>query len=355
MADMLGSAIGAFGSSQIKPTWYSKPVEKNLDWLTGRFRGDDATLQGFLNNFTRSSADTLAKLKAAGAQAGTDYNNLFQQNSGYNPLDTYSTLRRDNLAALKDWSGQLEGAGSRGDNLAMAALGMGGRPDSSYASVLRSDRVSRNLAPVLGNIMSSLGRDTESVGNQRALNLGNLVSLINSRTNAPMIGYGMEMDPANALMALRSGETGLLGQQAGVAKDNTAGFYMKPDTLTQVGNSLNGFNDALWQNVGNAMSVYSSLYGGGMGGGGGIKTGNPGGGGYAQTSGPVGGFGGGAGGGGGGGSGINLSQIMSLFGGNKGSAPAAQSYNPWGNYTAPQSSTPFTDYYNSTGGLWGGN
>jgi hypothetical protein len=327
MASILGSALGAFANNSVAPIVYDKTSKQNLKWLGKKFQNDDAQYQNALQAFNNRNAATTEQLKSLASQAGTDYNNLFLANQNYNPLDTYATLRSGNLAALKDWSGQLEGAGSRQDKLALAAMGLGGRPDSSYATALRADRVSRNVAPVLGQIFGSLGADTSMVGNQRAQNLGNLTNLINLRTNTPLIGYGMELDPINALMGVRGGQVGQLGDMVDVARNNTAGFQQKTDTLGQVANSLNSANDALWQNVGNALSVYSSLYGGGMlggmggmGGGGGIQTGSA----------PI------------GSSTFNLGSGYSTPPAGTGSSINAQgypvmtapgSYNPWANYS----------------------
>jgi hypothetical protein len=217
-----------FGGARPEQQYYNPRVTRNLNYLGRQFQDDDAALRAILDRFSTSSANALARYRQAGDQAGLDYDALFQANRGYDPLETYDRIRAGNLAALRDFSGELENRGSRQDKLALAALGMGGRPDSSYATALRADRVSSNIAPVLGNIMSSLGSDTATIGNQRAQNLSQNLDLIGLRTQAPLTGYGMELDPLNALLALRGSQTGLLGQQAGVARDNSAGWYQKP-------------------------------------------------------------------------------------------------------------------------------
>jgi hypothetical protein len=354
MGSPLGGILGAFANNTIAPILYNKQAGKNLNWLGSNFKGDNTAYQNALDAFTKSNADVTGRMHDNSLTAQNDYNNLYQANQNYDPLSTYASIRSGNLNALKDYSGQLENAGSRNDKLALAAMGMAGNPNSSYGSILRADRVSQNMAPVLGNIMSSLGNDTAMIGNQRAQNLGNLSNLIDLRTNAPMIGYGMQMDPANALNAIRMNQLGQLGNTVDIAKNNTAGFQQKTDTLGQVANSMNNFNDSMWQNVGNALSVYSSLYGGGAGGmmggmgggggggGGGIKTGsapvgngtfsmNAGGGGSMPSM-----------GGGGGGGGIDVNTILSLvkmfqgggggMGGGVASPQQPTNYNPWSNY-----------------------
>jgi hypothetical protein len=331
VASLLGSALGAFASNSISPISYDPQSRKNLKWLGQKFQNDDAAYQNALTAFNNRNAQTTDQLRSLASQAGTDYNNLFLQNQNYNPLDTYATLRSGNLAALKDWSGQLENAGSRQDKLALAAMGLGGRPDSSYASTLRADRVARAVAPVLGSIFNNLNSETATIGNQRAQNLGNLVNLIGLRTDTPLIGYGMELDPVRALMGIRSGQVAQLGDTVDVARNNTAGYQQKTDTLGKVANSLNAANDALWQNISNAISAYSSLGGGGMLGGlGGMMGGMLGGGGIKTGSAPV------------GASTFNLGSGYGTPPAGTGSSINAQgypvmtapgSYNPWANYS----------------------
>jgi hypothetical protein len=330
MASILGGALGAFANNSVSPIQYNRQATKNLNWLGKQFQGDNTDYMSALNAFRGANTATIGRVRDAANQAYNDYQNLYDRNLTYDPIGEYERLRSGNLSALKDWSGALEGAGSRQDKLALAAMGMGGRPDSSYSTALRADRVSRNIAPVLGNIMSSLGSDVVNLGNQRAQNLSNLATLIGLRTETPMMGYGLELDPANALAAIRGNQIGQIGDVVDVAKNNTAGFQQKTDTLGKISNSLNAANDALWQNVGNAMSVYSSLYGGGMLGG---------------MGGGLGGLMGGMGGGGGGistGSRPAGSNTFSIGAGGAAPSPYAGTYAP--NYGAPQQYNPWANY-----------
>jgi len=263
----MGLLGNLFGGGRPKQIYYNSGIKRNLNFLGRQFQDDDAALRAILDRFNTSSANALARYRQAGDQAGLDYDALFQANRGYDPLETYERIRTGNLAALRDFSGQLEGMGSRQDKLALAALGMGGRPDSSYATALRADRVSRNIAPVLGNIMSSLGSDTAMIGNQRAQNLSQNLGLIGLRTQAPLTGYGMELDPLNALLALRSSQTGLLGQQAGVARGNSAGWYQKPGIVDYWDRAMQ-----LASRTASTVGQWASLMGG-MGVGGGFGSG----------------------------------------------------------------------------------
>jgi len=336
-----------FGGGKPVPIFYSRPVNKDINWLAGNFKGDDAAYQNALDAFNTANANTTAQLAKNATQANADYNNLYQANQNYNPLDTYATLRSGNLNALKDFSGQLEDAGARNDKLALAAMGMGGQPDSSYASILRADRVSKNMAPVLGNIMSSLGSDTSMIGDQRNQNLSNLTNLINLRTNTPLIGYGMQMDPANALQAIRGNQIGQLGGLGDASRNNTSGYYTKPGAVDYWDRGMQSISRTA-SVAGQVMGLMGGMGGGGMGGGGGGNA--------AQSfqGFQLGGMSPNAGGGsgpsmqsmgGGGGGGMDMNTIMSLikmFQGNQAPAqPMSQSYNPWSNYGGGQ------DYYDT--------
>lgn len=339
-----------FGGGRPDQIYYNSRINRNLNFLGRQFQDDDAALRAILDRFSTSSANALARYRQAGDQAGLDYDALFQANRGYDPLETYDRIRTGNLAALRDFSGQLEGMGSRQDKLALAALGMGGRPDSSYATALRADRVSRNIAPVLGNIMSSLGSDTAMIGNQRAQNLSQNLDLIGLRTQAPLTGYGMELDPLNALLALRGAQTGLLGQQAGVARDNSAGWYQKPGIVDYWDRAMQSASRTAstvgqWASLFGGGGALGGLMGGGMGGGGGQS---------GQSTPPLGQFtpsGGGGGidlaaiaqiigalrgGGGGFGSGFNLGGGIPSFGSNYSAPmPAPATSIPAWQYSGP--------------------
>jgi hypothetical protein len=346
-----------FGGGQPTPVWYSKPVSKNLNYLSGLFQGDNGTYQHALDAFNLANQNVTGQMAKNATQAQGDYNNLFQTNQNYNPLDTYNSIRSGNLGALKDFSGQIAGQGSRDDKMALAAMGMGGQPDSSYASILRSDRVSKNIAPILGNIMSSLGSDTATIGDQRNQNLANSENLINLRTNAPMIGYGLQLDPANALNSMRMNQLGQLGSAADIAKNNAAGWYTKPGIVD--------YWDRGMQSLSRTAAVAQQAEGlaGGMGGmGGGMGGGGGGGGGASQAfqGFQLGGMqpsasGGSAPssiGGGGGGGGMDMNTIMSLIkmfqGGNGisgiGGLMGQQPSNPWGNYSGGTSLPPASSF-----------
>lgn len=280
MSSPIGSALGAFASNSVAPIVYDKTSKKNLKFLGEQFQGDSNALQAYQDQFAKANQGVINAYNTLRPQLQQGYQDLYSRSLQADPLADYERLRSGNLAALKDYSGYLEGRGSRADSLALAAMGMGGRPDSSYSTALRADRISRNISPALGQIMASLGSDTSTIGNQRAQNLNNSSVLLSELGQAPMVGYGLELAPSNSLLAMRNGQLGVLGNTVDVAKNNTAGWQQKSDSLGKVANSMNAFNDSMWSNIGNALSVYSSLYGGGMlggmggGGGGGIKTGS---------------------------------------------------------------------------------
>lgn len=311
MPDPTGSFLqGAFGSDAVKQQFYDKQANKNQKWLGKQFQSDDSRMQDWLNDYIEANQQRIADVNRLRGKAETDYDALFSDWRGYDPTGTYERMRKGNLDALAGWAGSLEDRGRRQDDLARAAMGMGGRPDGSYERTLRADRVSRNISPVLGTIFSNLGSDFSAVDNARRSNTSGLMDLVGARTNTAFLGDGMELNPSRALMAMRGGQYDQLGQAVDNAVANTAGWRQVRNTADRIGDGLNSANDAMWSNINNAVSAYSSLYGGGM----------------------LGGMGGGGGGGGG---------LMSLFGGGGGGGMnfgggGGYSYNPYGNYVVGQ-------------------
>lgn len=326
----LGGFLSAFGKTKQTPQWYNSGVTKNLDTLAGAYGADNDVAMKALGAYGTANDARIANTKRLAGMAEQDYSNLFKSSQTYDPLASYERLRSGNLASLKDFSGALADQGRRQESLAMQSLGLGARPSGSYEKALVADRVSRNTAPVLNTIYGNLGQDTGVVGNQQTQNLSNLASLINARTATADYGAGLELNPANALMALRDAQIGQQGNIAGATRANLSGYSYTPNTLAKVGNAITAAGQGMSEGVGQLASIAGSVMG--LGGAGGIASGLLGGGGGAKAQ-PQ----------------QNLSpayQAMTYQPVNYAalSSPSAASYSPYGVYGMPQSPYSYLRY-----------
>lgn len=262
----LGGFLSAFGKTKKTADYYNQGVNDNLNTLTGYFGGDNATAQKALDAYGTANTERIANTKRLAGLAESDYSNLFKNSQTYDPMASYERIRSGNLSALQGLSGSLADQGRRQESLAAQSLGLGARPSGSYEKALIADRVSRNTAPIANTIFGNLGSDTVNVGNQNTQNLGNLANLINARSATADYGAGLELNPMNALMALREGQTNLLGNQAGVAKSNLAGYTYNPNTLAKIGSAITAAGEGMSEGVGQVAGIAGSLMGGGAGG-----------------------------------------------------------------------------------------
>lgn len=258
----IGSVIGAgFGSNKSTQQFYNPWVNTNLSWLGEGFKNDGKAINDALAAFTQENATRTANNNRLRGMAESDYNMLFGQTQGYSPMADYERLRTGNLGALKDWSGILGEQGRRSESLAQAALGMGGRPSGSYEKALVADRVSRNVAPVINTVMGNLGRDTSALGALRFQNTGQAADLIDARTNTANIGYGDSLAPAYAMMGFRDAQTNLLGNQANVASENSAGWQKKSNWADRIGAAVQAFDTTLNRDIGIAADAIGKIGG----------------------------------------------------------------------------------------------
>lgn len=310
---IVGQIIG--GEPKVLPIPYDQGIQTDVtgyrDWLN-RIRGlDESDLAGYSTALKSIFPEAT---KIAGQDVAT-FGDLINRNLNYDPLSSYERIRTGNLAALGDWAAKLGGFGSSADKLALAARGYGNRGGSSYENILRTDRISKNIAPVVGSVLSNLGRDTGITQADRLNNIINTYQLMQARSDVPFRNVDRLLSPIQARGTTAAGSLANFGNLAGTARSNIAGFKEKKSP---------------WQLAGEAgdelVNTYMQLYGlGGLGGAGGGSM--------------AGIFGAGKPGaaGGGGGTGLDLNAIMKMFnlggggggGGGGGSAQAPGYY--WNN------------------------
>lgn len=261
--EAMGSALsGFFGADKLKRIAYD-------DSLRDTQTGQAAALGKLRETAGRVGQTYEDRITAALPQALTIANQnigtlgeLGEQYKGFDPTSTYERIRGGNIASLADQFVNLASQGERGDKLALASMGYGGRGPGAYESILRSDRISRNIAPVLNTIFGNLGRDTAGLNQDRLANLAATMAIMRERQGLPASTAGLALLPYQAQAAMLGDEIGMGGDLAGAVEANTAGFQSKK-------NKWANFFQQSGRALDQAADAYISMYGGGMMGGGG--------------------------------------------------------------------------------------
>lgn len=279
--EAMGSAIGGFfGGPKLKKIVYDdslRDTQTAQAYSLGKLREDAARAgQAYEDRITAALPQAMA---ISQENIGT-LGELGKQYQGFDPTSTYERIRGGNIASLADQFVNLASRGAKEDKLALASMGYGGRGPGAYESILRSDRISRNIAPVLNTIYSNLGRDTAGLNQDRLANLAATLSILRERQSLPASTAGLALLPYQARASMLGDEIGMGGGLAEAIEGNTAGFQSKK-------NKWANFFEQSGRALDQAADAYISMYGGGMmggmGGGGGGAAGAAGGAGTRMT------------------------------------------------------------------------
>lgn len=267
--ESLGGGIAdLFGADQgkLKQHFFSDSIAGSIPGLTGRGNRIGNLDDTSLSNFQRAVNSAFDQSRGfAGEDVGA-LGGLINRGAAYDPLETVDRIRSGNFDALNGLFGQLEDRGASADKLSLAARGFGGRGGSSFENILRSDRTSRNLAPVANTIFQNLAPQINAASSDRENNIGQVLSLIANRAQRPYQNLDALLSPVEARQNALSGSINNLGALSDVAKTNTSGFQFIPNRWrSMLGNTGAGLDSA----VGTLMSLYGSGALGGAGGGGG--------------------------------------------------------------------------------------
>lgn len=198
---------------------------------------------------SRLNADSVGRLGELATQYQT-----------FDPTSTYERVRGGNIASLADQFVNLATYGQQADKAALAARGYGGRGPSSYESILRSDRISKNIAPVLATIYSTLGADTTSLNNNRLANLASIIPALQYRGALPGATDMRSLLPYQAEANMLADRVNTGGSLAAATKANVQGVRSTP-------NKWANFFQQQGRMVDQAADTAIDLYGGAMMGG----------------------------------------------------------------------------------------
>jgi hypothetical protein len=246
-----GIANAIDGGPKLNPVYYSGPINDQINQLTLAQTGN------------RAANDTdLARLNAEYLKAGGEVAKMAPGDQAIiaslvkertDPFATYQNVGNFNVGLLDRLASNLATQGQAGESRRMAALGYGGRGDSTYGSNTLLDRISKNLAPVYANTIATTGRDASAIDAGRIAQNQNTVGLLNYRANIPGRALDYYAAPITARNQVTDAEIAQLLGLGTAAKANTAGFREKQTALGSIAGSLDS-----------AVDTGMSLYGGGM-------------------------------------------------------------------------------------------
>lgn len=275
-----GKAIGGFFKDDLLKHWTNEELHNVQEQQALALGGLKAKADAAAAAYAAAVGKSTPAIEALNLDTQGRLSGLADQFTGFDPVANYERVRGGNIASLADQFTKLASLGQEGDKTRLASLGYGGRGPSSYESILRSDRISRNIAPVLDTIYRNLGTDTAGLNNNRLQNLAATLAILKERGMLPGATDARALLPYQAEAGLFGGQVGLGGELANATGANFQGFETKK-------NPWKNFFEEGGKSADRAFDAYMSIYGGGMLGGGG--------------GGGLGGIMGGGGGGGGGG------------------------------------------------------
>lgn len=281
--EAFGSAIGGFfGGPKIKPIEYNKYLTDVINDQVAGLRSLRKTGDAAADAYAAAVAASTPEIQALNKDTIGRLGGLADQYSGFDPTSTYERIRSGNISSLADQFVNLASLGQEGDKVALASRGYGGRGPSSYESILRSDRISRNIAPVLNTIFGNLGSDSTSLNANRLANLANVIPTLAYRGTLPGATDERALLPYEARLSMLGREIPLSGVAADVSKANIAGYEQTQNKWANFFQQMGRATDQLGDT---ALSLYggqlTGMLGGG-GGGGGLGGGLPAGAVYAQ-------------------------------------------------------------------------
>lgn len=214
-----------FGKTKYKPLSISEPLKDSINLTSGasmdRFRRRKGET---LDAFGDLARRTLPRIEGAVDQGLSDVGFASSMLRGFNPLQTYETIREGNIQALTGLSDALSGVGRREERALSARLGLAGRPQSSARDLIRSTGTATAFAPIANTIFSNLGTDVSRIGQQVGETAGGLSALAMLRPDLFGSLYGYAMAPLEAEAAGLGMETSALGALADAIRKNYAGM-----------------------------------------------------------------------------------------------------------------------------------
>jgi hypothetical protein len=234
----LGEIIGAFGKTKTTQQLYNEALGKAITGSAESVAGNRALSDQDIAAYGAASKGAAARTEGLVGQDNATMAGMIGRAAGYDPMAAYRGLGDYQTGLFNQFAKGLANQGKAAQNLQFARMGYGGGSGSTYTGRSVMDRISGNLAPAYASVLGNLGRDT-SLLNQAQLGQTSAASnLMNQRIAAQGAPAQYLLNPALARAQMASQESANLGQLAGAAKGNTAGFRAEQDLVGKLGGAI---------------------------------------------------------------------------------------------------------------------
>jgi hypothetical protein len=234
----LGEIIGAFGKTKTTQQLYNEALGKAITGSAEAVAGNRALSDQDIAAYGAASKGAAARTEGLVGQDNATMAGMIGRAAGYDPMAAYRGIGDYQTGLFNQFAKGLANQGKAAQNLQFARMGYGGGSGSTYTGRSVMDRISGNLAPAYASILGNLGRDT-SLLNQAQLGQTSAASnLMNQRIAAQGAPAQYLLNPALARAQMASQESANLGQLAGAARGNTAGFRAEQNLVGKLGGAI---------------------------------------------------------------------------------------------------------------------
>lgn len=215
------------GGTKSSPVFSSKKLQAGIDSSVASANRFQNRRNSILDVYGNLSENYMAQAQKMLPDSIGDVSLASQKARSIDPMETYRTVRDENLAALGRQADMMSGVGKREESIAAARLGMAGRPTSMARDVLRSNRANAALAPTVNSIFSNVGRDSSGINADQASTVELLMQLASARPDVFNSYLNMALNPMRAEADGLNAEGSFWQQLANAAKTNTAGVNVE--------------------------------------------------------------------------------------------------------------------------------
>jgi hypothetical protein len=263
---MLGGILDAFMPGKTKTRYFSDDLNRQAQGAIQSMPQYREAQAQDLSRYTGALNRAVPQVENLAAGDTGLLGQLIGQRTG-SAMDTYQGVGNTQMGLLQQIIGSIANQGTGALNQQMARMGYGGRGGSSFQTNQLLDRISANIAPVASQMMGNIGRDASAIEMANTGRLGEIMGMMNARSNIPLRTADLMLAPAEARNRMLMNEIMALGGFGDVTRGNVAGFEYQQNpwaaAATSVDNQINRSMDR-------AAGMIGGVGGGGGGGGGGL-------------------------------------------------------------------------------------
>lgn len=258
----LGKMVGSFLPSKLQRLTYDPAVAQlTTDYAKNTFPG-----------LQQANAADLANLSSDVAQYRGLFGQMIPRDIGLlgslanryaqaDPFSQYQQVGNYLFGQAQKGAEAIGGGATFADKLAQRQLGLADRPASSLGARFIANRSASNALPLFSQALSGIGSDFGALQSAGQQNFANTLTALGQQYQLPQAQLALSQLPIGVRQQIASGELGQISTLGQQARDITSGFREKQNPFV-------GFLNAADEGLQGALDTYTSLYSGGLLGGG---------------------------------------------------------------------------------------